>query len=142
MWLFIIHHYPFDSNKNKYGFYRGEDPMKKFCVDLRKHATEIINCEKKEMLLLTKKQEKKYVKQKVCHICKQEFNEMFNEDENYRRVRDHRHYTGKFRGAPHSICNLRYKTPKEILVVFHSGCNYDCNFLIKELAVKFKGLML
>ena len=39
----------------------------------------------------------------------------------YRRVRDHCHYTGKCRGAAHNICNLRYKTLKEIPVVFHNG---------------------
>ena len=34
----------------------------------------------------------------------------------YQKVRDHCHYTGKFRGAAHSICNLRYKVPQEIPV--------------------------
>ena len=28
------------------------------------------------------------------------------------KVRDHCHYTGKYRGAAHNICNLRYKVPK------------------------------
>ena len=37
---------------------------------------------------------------------------------------DHCHYTEKYRGA-HNICNLRYKTPKEIPVIFHYGSNYD-----------------
>ena len=37
----------------------------------------------------------------------------------YRRVRDHSHYTRKYRGAAHNICSLRYKTPKKIPVVFH-----------------------
>ena len=54
-------------------------------------------------------------------------------------VRDHCHYTGKFRGTAHRICNLRYKTPKEILVVFHNGSAYDYHFIIKQLAKEFEG---
>ena len=37
------------------------------------------------------------------------------------KVRDHCHYTGKFRGAAHNVCNLCYKITKEIPVVFHNG---------------------
>ena len=37
---------------------------------------------------------------------------------------DHCHYTAKY-GTAHSICNLRYKTPKEIPVVFDNGSTYD-----------------
>ena len=42
----------------------------------------------------------------------------------YHKVRDQCHYTGKFIGAAHSICNLRYKVPKEIPTVFHNGSSY------------------
>ena len=31
----------------------------------------------------------------------------------YYKVRDHCHYIGKYTGAAHDICNLRYKTPKK-----------------------------
>ena len=34
-------------------------------------------------------------------------------DKNYQKVRDNCHYTGKVRGAAHSICNLNYKVPKK-----------------------------
>ena len=34
------------------------------------------------------------------------------------KVRDHCHYTKKSRGAAHSSCNLRYKTPKKIWQYF------------------------
>ena len=64
----------------------------------------------------------------------------FSTDENtkkYHNVRDHCHYTGKYRGAAHDICNLRYKIPKEIPVVFYNGSTYDYHFIIKELAEKF-----
>ena len=41
------------------------------------------------------------------------------------KLRDHCHYTGKYPGAAHSICNLRYKVVKEIPVVLHNGSVYD-----------------
>ena len=51
-------HCSFDKTKNKINHYRGKDCMKKFCKDLREHATKIINCGKKKMTPLTTK--KKY----------------------------------------------------------------------------------
>ena len=57
----------------------------------------------------------------------------------YKKVRDHCHYTGKFRAAAHSICNLNYKAPQEIPVKIHNGSKYDYHFIIKELAEEFKG---
>ena len=60
-------------------------------------------------------------------------------DKNYRKVRDHVHYTGKYRGAAHSIYNLKFYVPNEILVVFLNGSNYDYHFIIKELANEFEG---
>ena len=69
-----------------------------------------------------------------------------NTDENdknifklYHKVRDHCHYTEKFSGAAHSICNLRYKIPKEIPVVFHNGSICDYHFKIKQFAKEFEG---
>ena len=46
---------------------------------------------------------------------------------------------GKYRGAAHNICNLRYRIPKEIPIVFHNGSTYDFHFIIKELAKEFDG---
>ena len=54
-------------------------------------------------------------------------------------VRYHCHYTEKCRGAAHSICNLRYKVPRETPVVFHNGSTYNYHFIIKQLAEEFKG---
>ena len=48
------------------------------------------------------------------------------------------HYTGKYGGAAHSICNLKYSVPKKIPVGFHNGSNYDYHFIINELAEEFK----
>ena len=62
----LFTHCLFDKTKNKLDYYRGEDCMKRFCLNLRDYATKIINYEKKKMIPLTKKEEKHHNKQKVC----------------------------------------------------------------------------
>ena len=107
----VFTHRSFDQTKNKLNYYRGKDCMKKFCKDLREHATKIIHYEKKKMIPLTKEEKIHYNEQEICYICKKEFD---TSDKKHYKVRDHCHYTGKYRGAAHNICNLRYKIPKEI----------------------------
>ena len=97
--------------------------MKEFCEFLREHAMKIINF--KKMMLLTKEQQESYENK-------------YLKDKKYRKVRHHCHYAGEFRGAAHSICNLKYSVPKKIPIVFHNGSNYDYHFIIKELAEEFK----
>ena len=60
-------------------------------------------------------------------------------DKKYHKVKDHCLFTAKYRGVVHDSCNLRYKTPKEIPVVFHNGSTYDYHLVIKELAKEFEG---
>ena len=116
--------------------------MEIFCKDLRDQAMKIINYEKKDMIPLTNEEKGFYEKQKVCYICEKGFCTDKNDKNTfklYRKVRDHCHYTEKFRGAAHNICNLRYKIPKEIPAVFHNGSSYDYHFKIKQLTKEFKG---
>ena len=132
----IFTHCSFDKSKNKLNYYRGKDCMKKFSKDLREHTSKIIDYEKKNMIPLTTEEKVYHNKQKICYICKKEFSN--NEKNNY-KVRDHCHYTGKYRGAAHNICNLTYKVPKEIPIVLHNGSIYDYHFIIKELVKEFEG---
>ena len=115
--------------------------MERFCIDLRDHAMKVIKYEEKEMIPLTDKENKSYEKQKLSYVCKKAWSRDEN-DKNafklYLKVRDHFHYTGKFRGAAHSICNLRYKVPNELPVVIHNGSTYDYHFIIKQLAEELK----
>ena len=135
----------FDESKNKINYYRGDDCMKKFCKDLREHAMKIINYDKKRMVSLTTEEKIHYNKQKICYICKKEFNNNDTtessslERKKQQKLKDYCHYTGKYRGAALNICNLRYKVPKEIPVVFHNDSTYDYHFIIKELVKEFDG---
>ena len=125
----------FDDTKSRYCFYRRKDCIENFCKDLKELGTEIINLEEKEMIPLTNKEIESYEKQRVCHICK----ENFCDDKNKKKVRDHCLFTEKFRGAAYSKCNLRYKVPKKFPVVFHNGSTYAYHFVIKKLVEEFKG---
>ena len=85
--------------------------------------------------------ENNYEKQKECYICQKEF--CYDKNQKikfklYKKVRDHHHYTGKFRYA-HSICNLNYKVLQEIPAKIHNSSKYDYHFIIKELSEEFKG---
>ena len=54
----LFTHCSFDTTKNKLDYYSGKNCMKNFCIDLKEHATKIINYEKEEMIPLTKEEKK------------------------------------------------------------------------------------
>ena len=127
----------FDEKRNKIDYYRGKDCLKKFCYDLKQQAKSIVDYEKKEMIKLTQEEQYRHDTRKLCFLCKKPFFE--DPKNNYIKVRDHCHYTGKYRGATSKICNLMYNTSREIPVVFHNGSSYDYHFIIKGLAEEFEG---
>ena len=95
--------------------------MKKFCTCLREHTKNITDFEKEKMLPLTKEKLKSLQDAKVCYICGKRILKKLHKKINYWKVKDHCHYTGKYRGAAHSIYNLKFNVPNEIPVVFHNG---------------------
>ena len=66
-----------------------------------------------------------------CYACGKRFD---HDDFKLRKVRDHCHFTGKFRGALHSKCNLKLKRTKTIPVLFHNLKGYDSHLFVKRLA--------
>ena len=93
---------------------------------------EITSFKKKIKKLLMNEQQKSYQNPKICYICNQKFEDKHNKDKTYHKIRDHCHYTGEYRGAAHSICNLKQSVPKGISIFFYNGSNYDYHFIIKE----------
>ena len=125
--------------KSKHSLNSGEDCMKKFCIILREHAANAINFEEKKMSLVTEEELKLHKDSTIRYNCRKKFTQQLAKDKHYRVVRDHRYYTGKYRDGAHSICNLRFNVPNEILVVFLlTGSNYYYHFIVKELANEFK----
>ena len=77
----------------------------------------------KPMDPLTPKQWKKYNKASRCHICFKQF----GDSKKGPKVHDHCHYTGCYRGPAHRNCNLMYRIPSYIPVVFHNLLGYDAH---------------
>ena len=50
-----------------------------------------------------------------------------------KKVRDHCHFTGKYRGAAHNQCNLQFKKPKFTPVIFHNLSGYVAHLFVKNL---------
>ena len=79
-----------------------------------------------EKMIITPEEEEQFKQASKCWICHKKLN---LED----RVRDHCHYTGRYRGAAHNICNLKYSKPNNISVFFHNLTGYDSHLFIKKL---------
>ena len=94
---------------------------------LEKDAKIIANIPKKD-IIFGKEEREHYNNQTKCWICEKEF----NDDKNV-KVRDHCHFTDRYRGAAHNLCNVKYKKPDFIPVVVYNLAGYDSHLFIKEL---------
>ena len=108
-----------------------EDVSRKFVEMLEEDIKKIFkqfNFSKK-MEPLTTEELRKFLQAEICWICQKKF----KKDE--KKVRDHDHFTGKFRGAAHNQCNLQFKKPQFTPVIFHNLSGYDAHLFVKNLGV-------
>ena len=104
-----------------------------FIESLESDIKEIYNKFKiQKKMVMTREDVIDYEKATICHICEGGIGDNVN-DERYKKVRDHCHLSGKFRGAAHNICNLKYRLPKFYPVIFHNLSGYDSHLFIKNL---------
>ena len=75
---------------------------------------------------ITPEEEEQFKQASKCWIC----GNLLNLQD---RVRDHCHFTGRYRGAAHNRCNLQYSKPNNISVFFHNLTGYDSHLIIKNL---------
>ena len=81
----------------------------------------------KKNLIMSAEEEERFQLSNNCWICDKLF------DVRDKKVRDHCHITGKYRGAAHWSCNINFKLIKKILVIFHNLRGYDIHLIIKEI---------
>ena len=118
--------------ENPLKLYRGKDCVEVFCDYVENEAKRLYHMfPEKPTKPLTSEQWREVNRARKCHICFKEFQELNP------KLRDHCYYTGSYRGPAHRNCNLRYKIPSYILIVFHNLSGYDAHLFIRELGKKF-----
>ncbi|KAK6998843.1 hypothetical protein BgiMline_008450 [Biomphalaria glabrata] len=112
--------------------YTGADAAEKFIYAMKKEEKWFrkISSSPKEMIW-TSEDEIQFEKATVCFLCKK----AFQKTECKKKVRDHCHYTGAFRGAAHSECNINYRKRNFLPVVFHNLRRYDSHIIMQALHV-------
>ena len=104
-----------------------------FIESLEEDIKEIYNRFKiPKKMVMTPEDKINYKKATICHICERGIPKE-GDDPRFKKVRDHCHLTGKFRGAAHDMCNLKYRLPKFFPVIFHNLSGYDSHLFIKNL---------
>ena len=120
-------------------FFRGkenDDVGKIFLEKLVEQVKWILNEIREPMLrknrkrILWEKGEKEaFMKTDICWFCQEKIED--------KKVADHCHLTGKFRGAAHEICNLKAKVPEFTPVFMHNLDGYDSHLFIKNMGNEF-----
>ena len=123
--------------------YRGEDCIEKFIL---KMLSEVEDCQRivrdrfQKPLFMTSQNERDFQNSTVCHICERSFKAKYllihGDGDIMNKVRDHCHITGKYRGASHRDCNLKWAISAEKLkipVIFHNLKGYDSHFIMQNI---------
>ena len=101
------------------------DPIDVF-INWLEEDIKIISGLGNEKMIITPEEQEQFNKASKCWICEK----LLNLQD---RVRDHCHFTGRYRGAACNICNLKYCKPNNISVFFHNLSGYDSHLFIKKL---------
>ena len=109
--------------------YRGENTIYEFIKAILKeykYCKKIVKEHFNKNLIMSE-EEYLFQQSNSCWICKKLI------DNNDEKVRDHCHVTGKFRGAAHWNCNIKFRLSKRISVIFHNLKGYDNHLIFSEL---------
>ena len=106
--------------------YRGQDCVENFLNALKQEKWRIWNIlNEQKPLCMTDENQADFEAATHCHIC----GEALESD----RVRDHWHVSGKYRGAAHKACNLKFRIPSFIHVIMHNLKGYDSHLIMQQL---------
>ena len=108
--------------------YRGEDCMDKFVEKMNEVREDVIKKMKEvKEIIMTEDDKTDFDTATKCFVCGKGF------QEGDKKVRDHCHFTGKYRGCAHDDCNLAFSMRYYKIPVFlHNLKHYDAHLIINK----------
>lgn len=111
----------------------GDNSFKNFMNDLneiKSYVSEKYNYKNAAQMIYIASDEINHKSSKECYLCGEKFD--YNNN-NLKKVRDHCHITGNYRGAAHSLCNLKYRVPRDLPIIFHNLKGYDSHIIFNNI---------
>ena len=90
-------------------------------------AKQMMNEHFNKDLAMSAEVEKRFKSSNKCWIC----NKLFTYED--KKVRNHGHITGKYRGSAHLDYNINLKLTKKFRVTFHNLRGYDSHIVIRKI---------
>ena len=125
-----------DKFSNSTFDFRGENAVYKFLKTILKeyeYCKKVMKKHFNKNLIMVKEEEEEeeeevqFQSSNICWICKK-----LTDDDN-KKVRDHCHITGKFRGAAHWNCNINLQLTKNVPVIFHNLKGFESHLIFCKL---------
>ena len=132
--LYDVWHEQF-ADRCSYKSWDGEGCVEDFLRELEQMAKNQFSQDNlsRRSMIISPQQHVDFIQCTACPKCRKPFSE------SNKKVRDHDHITGEYRGALCHTCNSRLALKRNILpVIFHNLKNYDAHLIIKHGIGKFK----
>ena len=118
----------------KYKAFTGENCILEGLEYIYILSSEIANWNERysrEPLILSDEEYQKFNSATCCYVCKKDFSISFET----KKVADHDHVSGQYRGAACNQCNLLMRrNRRKVTVLFHNLQNYDAHLIINGVA--------
>ena len=108
--------------------------MKIFSKKILKIRKDIKRKQQHHEIVLTEDEKILHQNAEECYFCRRSFNtnQKSIHDHNFKKVKDHCYYTGKYRGAAHYLCSSKYDEQRTVSIILHNGSNYDFHLIISS----------
>lgn len=117
----------------------GEKCLQNYLVYLDRFVRELdteMDALTDQSMLISPTEQRAFDNATHCPRCKA----AFTKEGKYRKVRDHSHITGKYRGPLCHVCNSRLRLKRRVLpVIFHNFKGYDGHLICKQAIGEMPG---